>query len=114
VACENLVYVLARLSTKSAFSAVIEAFAADPKVTSGKMMASVGLKVNGKIFAMCWQDKLVVKLPRERVDELVQAKKGVAFDPGHGRKMKEWIAVEGTTPSWISLAREAYRFVSAG
>jgi hypothetical protein len=30
------------------------AFAGDPQVTSGKMMASVGLKVNGKIFAMVY------------------------------------------------------------
>jgi hypothetical protein len=33
-----------------------------------------------------------VKLPRERVDELVEAGAGHRFDPGHGRLMKEWVA----------------------
>jgi hypothetical protein len=39
------------------------------------------LNVNGKIFAMLVKDNLVVKLPRQRVDELVGARKGGFFDP---------------------------------
>ena len=35
--------------------------------------------------------QFVAKLPRERVDELVRLGQGEHFDPGHGRKMKEWV-----------------------
>ncbi len=58
------------------FQRVINAFAGDPQVTSGKMMGSVGLKVNGKIFAMLVKGKFVAKLPKEAVDELVQSGTG--------------------------------------
>ena len=36
----------------------------------------------------------VLKLPRERVASLVAAGQGQAFDPGHGRVMKEWVRVD--------------------
>lgn len=78
------------------------------------MMASVGLKVKGKIFAMVSRGKLVVKLPKERVDDLVQAGAGNYFDPRRdGRLMKEWLELSGNEPPWLGLAREAYRFVKA-
>jgi hypothetical protein len=94
------------------FAPVIAAFAQDRRVTSGKMMASVGLKLNGKIFVMLVRGKLVAKLPKERVDALVKSGAGVHFDPRHdGRQMKEWIELRGTSPPWIELAREAHRFV---
>jgi hypothetical protein len=94
-----------------AFAPIDQAFASAPGVTAGVMMASYGLKVNGKIFAMSVRGDLVVKLPRARVDALVAAGTGVHFDPGHGRLMKEWIVVSpGATP-WLPLAREAHQFV---
>jgi len=79
-----------------------------------RRFGSNGLKTKGKIFAMLAQETVVVKLPRERVDALVAAGEGEPFDPGHGRRMKEWIALRGDTGSWLSLAREAHAFVSAG
>jgi hypothetical protein len=93
------------------FAAVIQAFARDPDVTAGVMMSAVGLKVGGKIFAMLPRGRFVAKLPKARVDALVAAGHGVAFDPGHGRVMKEWIELAGDEPSWLALAREARRFV---
>ena len=94
------------------FAPVIAAFHGDRLVTSGKMMASIGLKVKGKIFAMVSRGKLVVKLPKERVDGLVQAGAGSYFDPRRdGRLMKEWLELSGNKPPWLDLAREAYRFV---
>ncbi len=71
------------------FAPVVEAFTGNRHVTLGKMMASYGLKVNGKIFAMFPRGKFVVKLLKMRVDELVSSGKGERFDPGHGRLMKE-------------------------
>ena len=91
---------------------MIAAFARDPQVTAGKMMASVGLKVKGKIFVMMSRGKFVAKLPKDRVDELVRAGAGEYFDARRdGRLMKEWIEFRGTKPSWVELAREAHCFV---
>ena len=69
------------------------------------------LKVGGKIFAMPAQGTLVLKLPAARVDALVAGKRGKRFDPGHGRVMKEWIALDGGEKDWLSLTREARSFV---
>ena len=93
------------------FAAVVEAFAKHRDVSAGKLMASYGLKVHGKIFAMFGRGKFVAKLPKERVDELVNGGKGERFDPGHGRPMKEWIAMPSERASWVELAMEAYEFV---
>ncbi|MGI0080069.1 MAG: hypothetical protein ACRECH_10640 [Nitrososphaerales archaeon] len=58
-------------------------------------------------------DSLVVKIPRERVDQLVAKGDGERFDPRHdGRLMKEWLLVNPTSKvEWQSLAREAMEFV---
>ncbi|MEW5931347.1 MAG: hypothetical protein AB1941_28100 [Gemmatimonadota bacterium] len=95
------------------FAPVVEAFAADPAVTAGKMMTSLGLKVNDKIFAMVVKGKLVVKLPKARVDEMVGGGAGEHLETSQGKRMKEWIAVTGDA-GWVDLAREAYAFVKAG
>ena len=93
------------------FARVARAFSKDPEVTYGKMFASMGLKVRGKICAMFVKGRFVAKVPKERVDALVRGGTGAYFDPGHGRLMKEWVAVEGTGKLWLDLAREARRFV---
>jgi hypothetical protein len=72
------------------------------------------LNVKGKIFAMLVKGKLVAKLPRERVDGLVASGAGEYFDPGHGRLMKEWVAVADARPRWVELASEAHTFVKGG
>ncbi len=80
-----------------------------------KGFGSSALQVGGKIFAMLAGGKLVVKLPRQRVDALVASGDGTRFDPRHdGRLMKEWLAVESTSDEeWLSLAREAMGFVAS-
>lgn len=93
------------------FVPVVNAFAHDRKVTRGKLMASYGLRINGKIFAMFSRERFVVKLPKEIVDELVSTRQGERFDPGHGRLMKEWVVVREGKADWVDLARQAYRFV---
>jgi hypothetical protein len=95
------------------FAPVVAAFARDRAVTyGGKGFGSTGLKVEGKLFAMISSKGMfVAKLPKARVEELVQQGAGEPFDPGHGRLMKEWIALRGGTASWIDLAKEAHRFV---
>jgi hypothetical protein len=95
------------------FDAVVVRFSGDPRVTGGTGFgSSPGRRVDGRIFAMLVRAELVVKLPRARVDDLVES--GVArwFDAGKGRPMREWASI-GTDHSdaWPELAAEAYEFV---
>lgn len=99
--------------TSNLFDAVVQAVEHDPPNEKARGFGSTGLKVGGKIFAMLVEERLVVKLPRHRVEELVAAGNGVPFDPGHGRKMREWVAVSAGKPDqWIQLAHEARVFVA--
>jgi len=97
----------------SRFAPVVAAFAGDRRVAyGGKGFGSSALKVDGKIFAMIdSRGRLVVKLPRERVAELVRVGKGEFFDTGRGRVMKEWLSVDAAPRWWIALAKEARGFV---
>jgi len=97
------------------FAPVVAAFAGDDQVGCGRMFSSnAALNVKGKIFAMQVKGKLVVKLPKQRVDELVGSGEGQYFDPGHGRLMKEWAAIHSPEAEWVALAKEPYRFVKSG
>ncbi len=81
---------------------------------SKRTFGTSALKVRNKIFAMLSGGTLVVKLSRQRVDELVDAGTGDRFDAGKGRPMKEWLAVHPTGKvAWPSLAREAKEFVAS-
>ena len=56
----------------------------------------------------------VVKLPKARTLALVADGVGVFWDPGHGRLMKEWIAINENDARWLELAKEARSFVGGG
>ena len=78
-----------------------------------RAFGSTSLKTDGKIFAMLVKDRLVVKLPAARVEELVGERVGEPFDPGHGRIQKEWLSVSGADPDqWHALATESEAFVA--
>ncbi len=99
------------------FAAIVEALAGEEDVSVGqrgkKGFGSSALQVKGKIFAMVSSaGQLVVKLPRQRVEALEAANVGQKFDPGHGRLMKEWLALHPeSAQEGLLLAREALRFV---
>ncbi len=96
------------------FEPVVASFAGDRTVAPARMFGSTGLKVGGKVFAMLVKGSLVVKVPADRVAALVAAGRGEHFDPGHGRLMKEWVAVGAAgRRGWIDLAREARAFVAS-
>ena len=82
-------------------------------VTAGKGFGKTeGLRISGKIFAMLVGDELVVKLPKERVDELVDADVAKRFDAGKGRPMKEWASIApSASRRWKALVDEARGFV---
>ena len=85
-------------------------------VTSGTGFGrSAGLRIGGKIFAMYNDGELIVKLPIDRVGELIASGEGRPWGPGTGRIMKEWVAVsEAAGDSWSELAVEARTFVGPG
>jgi len=57
---------------------------------------------------MVTRERLVVKLPSARVDELVRAGLGERFQGSRGRSMNEWFVLTTDHP-WAELTREAYR-----
>ena len=60
---------------------------------------------------MVSRDRVVVKLPRARVDALISDGAGAPFDAGKGTPMKEWLTVTTDETTELALAREALDFV---
>jgi Activator of Hsp90 ATPase homolog 1-like protein len=65
----------------------------DPGVDRGRMFNADGLKIGGKFFAFPKHDEIVLKLPAERVEDLLTSGAGSPFDAGKGRPMREWVTV---------------------
>lgn len=110
------------ITPEERFATIVEECLSNPDVTppadetqSKKNFGSSGLKIHNKIFAMLVRGKLVVKLPKARVDALVASGDGERYDPRHsGRLMKEWITVEPASQmEWLPLAKEAMEFVAS-
>ena len=104
-------------NTDQVFDTISKAFDSDPKVSQSKMFGSLGLKISGKVFAFSMKGKLVLKLPKEKVDELIAAKEGKHFGhmfaPNNWRSMKEWVEIASDNEKvWLKLASEAKSFVS--
>ena len=75
---------------------------------------SDGLRIRGKIYAISKDGELILKLPAERVEELIDTGSGHAWGPGPGRIMREWVAIPGTRRAeWAALTREARAFVGS-
>lgn len=84
-----------------------------PEAHGSSGFGSAALKVDGRIFAMFVRGRLVLKLPRGRVDELVAAGEGVRFDANKGTPMKEWLCLDPASRLvWRALSDEALAFVS--
>jgi TfoX/Sxy family transcriptional regulator of competence genes len=83
-----------------------------PRDGAPRRFGSSALTVDGSIFAMLTRGELVLKLPADRVAELVTGGRGMPFTAGKGRPMREWVVVAGVDPQeWHELAREALGFV---
>jgi hypothetical protein len=83
------------VSVEEMFGAVAERLcAAHPGLETARMFGSTGLRTeSGKFAGFARGDELVVKLPAERVSELLESGEGSVFDAGRGRPMKEWVAL---------------------
>ena len=101
------------MTDEERFGDIIDTLVGEPAVTppeGGPKFGSNGLKVNGHLFAMLVRGQLVLKLPRSRVDGLIDSGRGHVFDAGKGRPMKEWVSLDGNA-DWLAFAREAMEFV---
>ncbi|MDB5074162.1 MAG: TfoX/Sxy family protein [Chloroflexi bacterium] len=108
------------ITPEERYATIVEALRGDADIIQSsdlprsKRFGSSELRMNNKIFAILVKGRLVVKLPRQRVDALIASGDGERFDPGHGRLMKEWLTVAPTSElEWLPLAREAMEFVAS-
>ena len=63
---------------------------------------------------MLVRGELVLKLPRRRVDDLVEGGAAKRFDAGKGRPMREWASIStAQADTWPDLAAEAFEFVGS-
>ncbi len=91
-----------------------EPFMAAGKADEGVLMRSRCLRVKGEFMAMpeYRSGDLIVKLPADRVAELIDAGEGQPFAPA-GRVFSEWVQVPGRdSAQWSGLMDEAHTFAS--
>jgi hypothetical protein len=99
----------------AAYRSVVESLLEDPAVSEALMMGMPSLKNGSKMFGGLREGGLVLKLGRERVDELVASGRAAPFDPsGRGRPMRDWAVLPAPTDDWMALAHDAKRFVAGG
>jgi hypothetical protein len=85
----------------------------NPAVTRSTMMGFPCLRINGGFFACVERStgNLIVKLPSERVTELVASDVGIPFAP-NGKVFREWVALRHSDEDvWVALIAEAQAFV---
>jgi hypothetical protein len=102
------------MTPEQRYEDLIDELAGEPGVVpppGGSGFGRSAVRCHGKIFVMLVRGRLVAKLPRARVDELVAAGHGVRFDANKGTPMKEWFSLDPEAPlAWLPLAREALDF----
>ena len=77
-------------------------------VTVNTGRGAQGMKVGKKMFAMFYKGDLLLTMPPERVSALIAAERGLPFDPGTGKVMKNRVLVPvSKNRSWIKLCEEA-------
>jgi hypothetical protein len=97
------------VTAEALFWDLAEAMDADPAVSRSTMMGLPCLRHHGRFFASLDRTTraLLVKLPRERVQQLVRDGHGQPFAPA-GRVFREWVAVaDPDERRWRSLLDEA-------
>ena len=103
------------MTPDNAFAELTQPLLAVTGVTRSTMMGLPCLRQDGTIFAALDRTTgaLLVKLPRERVDELLGSRAAEPFAPA-GRQFRQWAAVPPQwTASWAALLDEARLFAGA-
>lgn len=102
------------MTPEDRYQDLIDALTGTPGVTpppGGTGFGRNSMRLNGKLFAMLVNGRLVVKIPAGRVSELVAGGHGSRFDANKGTPMKEWFSLDPDSDlEWLPLAREAVEF----
>ena len=101
----------------AAFWDVAERFLGSGRLIEGTMMGMQCLRAasNDQFVATVHRTtgNLVVKLPQQRVAELIDAGEGLAFAPAK-KVFKEWVAIPHFDEArWTALIEESVAFVGA-
>jgi hypothetical protein len=101
--------------TEEDFWDLVEPLLASGEAETGTMMGTSCLRADGE-FAAMFSAKfggLIVKLPRDRVAELIESGVGEPFAPA-GKVFKEWTSIaDFDDDKWFDLISESCRFVSS-
>jgi hypothetical protein len=102
------------MSANAAFWDHVAPLLASGDVEEGTIMGGRCIRVRGEFLAMPHHqvEGMVVKLPKERVAEIIGQGRGQPFSP-NGRVFKEWLHVPSYDAElWNALLAEARIFVS--
>jgi hypothetical protein len=94
------------------YERLAEDLVGDPKVTRSTMMGLPCLRYEGRFFASLDRRAraLLVKLPAQRVGEVIASGHGEPFAPA-GRTFREWVALpQPDRRRWRTLLAEAKAF----
>lgn len=88
-----------------------------PGVTAAKMFGLPGYHVGKKFFAVLAYDGVSVKLPPERIKELLGRPDVIPFEPMPGRAMNGWVVITHADPAAykaeVELFDEAIAYVAS-
>jgi hypothetical protein len=77
-------------------------------VVPGKMFGYPAYYTNKKLFACIYEDGVAVKIPENKVNELI-GKKGIShFQPMGRSKMREWILINREKPGEYLKDKEIF------
>ncbi|MGI9621186.1 MAG: hypothetical protein ACR2PK_00010 [Acidimicrobiales bacterium] len=94
---------------------MVEPLFAEDGIEEGSLMGFPCLRLDGAFFATCDHrtGDLIVKLPADRVGELIDSGAGTPFSPA-GKVFKEWVLVDNRDAAlWLGLLDEAKAFARA-
>ena len=86
----------------------------DDRIEEGTIMGGRCARVSGEFLGLVDYkgSGMVIKLPRQRVDELIAEGIGQPFGPA-GKVFREWVAIPHTDRRrWAKLLRESVLFVA--
>lgn len=97
------------------YEELLSHFSENPDVELPKARGAQGLKYRGNMFAMFYKGDLTVKLPGERVADIISSGEGQPHDPGTGKPMKDRVLIPASGRElWIGFCEESLKFVKGG
>lgn len=94
-------------------AAVARLLEAHPDDERRRMLRSPGVAAGGRFYGFATATELTVKLPADRVRELIADGRGQPCSPRPGRPMREWVQIPAPDEAvCLSLLVEARAFVT--